>query len=749
MKWLRRALLAVVVMAVFAGLWRWRSGPSAPVAERAAAEAAKPSVAAASPGLVDAIVDTVSPATVEGVVTLEGAPVEGVEVELAGQKVRTSSKGGFVFKDVPRETTLVVTAIREERVARAQVYLNGSTQFPQPLTLELMVAHRVKGRVLGPRGEPVAAATVECADWSLRPGFFTLTRGMTVISASGNVDMGPLEVFASTADDGTYALQLKPGGWRCAAIAPGFGGSAGVELQVTGAAEVDHHLREELTLTGDVSTTDGALVTEGSVSVRRTLSARLWLTAPRSRLDAQGRFSLSGLAAGEYDFEVSTRTRLVVLHHTVPPTAVHWTLPDETILEVNVSGASAGDMVMVQRPESLGSWSGTGIQNGKAEFKQLTPGPYRLRLKQSTVDQAEQVTAEVIVVEGKKTVVELVAKATLQVSGVVVGPDGSGVATEVVLRKPGARNLLERGLPTRTDAEGRFTVAIAKGATAMLHVTAPPGFVAPESLEVKSTDDKLTIRLSRSPMVRGQVVDAQGGPIERFTVNGVEQRAGRFEVPFTVQMTSTRDGVSRVWMTLSIRADGFVALQREVDKPERDVDLGRLTLEQARDVVVVVRSTKGKPLSGAQVLVAGARPSMFGRDRDLTDADGRYTLTAQPMDELKLVVSHPDAVTTPVTVRARETMVEVTMPEGLRCSGTVSGRERVVVAEQGDVVEVVAVDKGAFAFHNLTPGVWRLGAIDMPMDFARSDRERLMRMVPKGRTVEVTVSANVTGVVVP
>lgn len=377
MKWLRRALLAVVVMAVLAGLWRWRSGTSAPVVEleRAAAEPSKPSVASPSPGLVDAIVDTISPATIEGVVTLEGAPVEGVEVELAGQKVRTSSKGAFVFKDVPRETTLVVTAIREERVARAQVYLNGSKQFPRPLTLELMVAHRVKGRVLGPHGEPVAAATVECADWSLRPGFFTLTRGMTIISASGNVDMGPLEVFASTAADGTYELQLKPGGWRCAAIAPGFGGSAGVELEVKEAAEVDHHLREGLTLTGDLSTTDGALVTEGSVSVRRTLSARLWLTAPRSRLDAQGRFSLSGLAAGEYDFEVSTRTRLVVLHHTVPPTAVHWTLPDETILEVNVSGASAGDMVMVQRPESPGSWSGTGIQNGKAELKQLAPGP--------------------------------------------------------------------------------------------------------------------------------------------------------------------------------------------------------------------------------------------------------------------------------------------------------------------------------------------------------------------------------------
>lgn len=716
--------------------------------ERAAAEPSKPSVALPSPGLVDAIVDAVSPATVEGVVTLEGAPVEGVEVELAGQKVRTSSKGEFVFKDVPRETTLVVTAIREERVARAQVYLNGSTQFPQPLTLELMVAHRVKGRVLGPRGEPVAAATVECADWSLRPGFFALTRGMTVISASGNVDMGPLEVFASTAGDGTYELQLKPGGWRCAAIAPGFGGSAGVELQVTGAAEVDHHLREELTLTGDVSTTDGALVTEGSVSVRRTLSARLWLTAPRSRLDAQGRFSVSGLAAGEYDFEVSTRTRLVVLHHTVPPTAVHWTLPDETILEVNVSGASAGDMVMVQRPESPGSWSGTGIQNGKAEFKQLAPGPYRLRLKQNTVDQADQVTAEVIVVEGKKTVVALEARATLQVSGVVLGPDGAGVATEVELRKSGSRSPLHFVPPTYTDAEGRFTLALAKGTTGKLHVTAPPGFLQPAPLDVKSTDDKLIIRLSKSPMVRGQVVDAQGRPLERFTVDGVEQRAGRFEVPFAVQATSTSDGVSRAWMTLSIRADGFVTLQREVDQPERDVDVGRLTLEQARDVVVVVR-TKGKPLSGAQVLVAGTRLSTFGRDRDVTNADGRYTLASQPMGELKLVVSHPDAVTTPVTVRARETTVEVTMLEGLSCSGTVSGRERVVVAERGDVVEVVAVEKGAFAFHNLTPGVWRLGAIDMPMDFARSDRERLMRMVPKDRTVEVTVSANVTGVLVP
>mgnify|MGYP002148726167 CR=1 FL=1 len=153
-----------------------------------------------------------------------------------------------------------------------------------------------------------------------------------------------------------------------------------------------------------------------------------------------------------------------------------------------------------------------------------------------------------------------------------------------------------------------------------------------------------------------------------------------------MQATSTSDGVSRAWMTLSIRADGFVTLQREVDQPERDVDVGRLTLEQARDVVVVVR-TKGKPLSGAQVLVAGTRLSTFGRDRDVTNADGRYTLASQPMGELKLVESHPDAVTTPVTVRARETTVEVTMLEGLSCSGTVSGRERVVVAERAAFVE--------------------------------------------------------------
>lgn len=331
----------------------------------------------------------------------------------------------------------------------------------------------------------------------------------------------------------------------------------------------------------------------------------------------------------------------------------------------------------------------------------------------------------------------------------VVGPDGAGVATEVELRKSGSRDMLHFVPPTRTDAEGRFTLALAKGATGKLHVRPPPGFLQPSPLDVKSTDDKLIIRLSKSPMVRGQVVDAQGRPIERFTVDGVEQREGRFEVPFAVQATSTRDGVSRAWMTLSIRADGFVTLQREVDQPERDVDLGRLTLEQARDVVVVVRSAKGKPLSGAQVVVAGTRLSTFGRDRDVTNADGRYTLASQPMRELKLVVSHPDAVTTPVTVRARETMVDVTMPEGLSCSGTVSGRERVVVAEQGEVIEVVAVEKGAFAFRNLTPGVWRLGAIDMPMDFARSDRERLMRMVPKERTVEVTMSANVTGVLVP
>lgn len=751
MKWLRRALLALVlvVFCVVAALLFWPATPAPPgtpaMKPQGVVSNVQPSV-----GMFETVVNAVTSSNIEGVVTLEGEPVENVQVELLGRKVTTSSKGEFAFQDVPRKTTLVVTAVHGDRVARAQVIVTGGKQFPLPLNLALVPGHRVKGRVLGPREERIAGATVECADLSERRGLFRGPRGMTLTFGSGAVEMGPLEALTASADDGTYDLRLTPGRWRCSAIKTGFSIASGVDLDLVGDQDLDHRLGDELTLTGDLSTSDGALVTDGRIEVLQSASAAHWLTLPSSRLDGQGRFSLRGLSAGEYDFEVYAGDRVTTLHHAVPPLAVHWTLANETILSVVVINSALGDMVMLQRPESPGGWTGTGLQNGKADFKGLEPGAYRLRLNQGSVEQQDQVTKEVQVVEGKTTIVELEAKATLQVSGVVVGPDGKGIATEVVLRRPpGARLSLRYAPPTRTDADGRFTVALAQGATMMLEAKPVAGLLAPEPIEVKSTDDKLLIRLTKSSTVRGQVVDVAGRPITRFTIDGAEHQndEGRFEVPFVVQSRSSSNGVTRVSMTLSLRAGGFVPREHEVDQPTGDVDVGRLVLEQKRDVVVVVRGAKGQPLAGAMVIAVGAPTPPF---REGTDVDGRFTLVDQPMAELKLLVSHPNAVTTPVTARAGETRVEVTLPAGLMVSGTVSGRQRVVVAQQGELIELTAVEKGAFAFHNLTPGPWRLRALTVSMEFASMDRARLPQEFQKGGSIEVTVGANgVTGVVVP
>jgi hypothetical protein len=268
--------------------------------------------------------------------------------------------------------------------------------------------------------------------------------------------MGALEAKTTSDAEGRYVLPLTPGRWKCSAVKTGFAIAGGADLNVTGDAELELRMADELTLTGDVSTSDGALVTDGRVEVLRQMTAEHWVTLPMSPLDAQGRFSVRGLAAGDYAFHVyGPGDRVTPLSHSVPSGPVHWTLPGETILSVVVTDASPGDTVMIQNPQSPGSWSGIGIQNGKADFKRLEPGPYRLRLNQGTVDREEQVTKEVVVVEGKTTVVELGAKATLQVTGVVVGPDGKGVVTEVSLRKPpGPRASLQYASPSRTTPRG-------------------------------------------------------------------------------------------------------------------------------------------------------------------------------------------------------------------------------------------------------------------------------------------------------
>ena len=246
-----------------------------------------------------------------GEVTIDGRPVAGALVSLAGggdgtpaehRGVRTGPEGGFVVQDLdPGVYTLGVTDLESGRSSRRAVELDTD----QWLAIELE-ATRLRGRVVDARGRGIAEARVE-AD-------------ATDALAAG------LRPRARTDGNGAFVLDgISPGTWRLLAHGPGTGrgettvdvsvgsGSDDLEIVLEGGGEATLHV---LTASGQPARRIDAVVLDGDGQT---------VTAGSFSGGASGRVRIPDLPEGSFEVHLSVageEAAQVAIQIPGPPTTV-------------------------------------------------------------------------------------------------------------------------------------------------------------------------------------------------------------------------------------------------------------------------------------------------------------------------------------------------------------------------------------------------------------------------------------------
>jgi hypothetical protein len=222
--------------------------------------------------------------------------------------------------------------------------------------------------------------------------------------------------------------------------------------------------------------------------------------------------------------------------------------------------------------------------------------------------------------------------------------------------------------------------------------------------------------------LRGQVLKASGGPVQRFTVNGVafEDPEGMFRI------LTPPDGEFRV----VVRADGFApnvfhvqgASGKKLWIPEIKLGDGEHVLGE------VVDAESGEPVPLARATLAD--PAKLERLRfvrpervaglGVSGNGGWFELRRAPRGLLVLVVQHPDYLPEFVPVNTRAPLPAVRLHRGGAVNGTVrdaSGAPlpgvRVVALSEdvGDAAETNADVLGRFELAKLRPGRYRMVAV--------------------------------------
>lgn len=220
--------------------------------------------------------------------------------------------------------------------------------------------------------------------------------------------------------------------------------------------------------------------------------------------------------------------------------------------------------------------------------------------------------------------------------------------------------------------------------------------------------------------LRGQVTRADGSPVARFTVNGVQfdDREGRFKV------LTPPSGEFRV----VVRSDGFAPNLFHVQGASgKKLDIPEISLGDGEHVVGEVVDDAGAPVPGAHATLVD--PSRLDRlrfvrpervtDVGVTGRGGWFELRRVPRGLLVLVVGHPEYLPEFVPVNTRRPLPIVKLHRGGGVAGTVRDARgapvpgaRVVALspDAGDGGEVHADVRGRFELRRLRPGRYQVAA---------------------------------------
>ncbi|MDF9745116.1 carboxypeptidase regulatory-like domain-containing protein [Natrinema salsiterrestre] len=497
--------------------------------------------------------------------------------------------------------------------------LNGGADKLDALGSEEPATGTVEGTVTDADGDPISGATVTVGNETV-----------------------------TTAEDGTYAVDLEAGEYTLEISAEGYQDASeevAVEAGATTTADVTlEPVPTDGTLEGTVTDTDGEPIADATVTVGDQ----------QTTTDENGTYSLE-LEAGEYSLAVSAdgyedASRTVTVEVETTTTA------DVTVEEragsVEGTVTDADDEPIAGASVTVGDQETTTDENGTYSLE-LEPGEYTLAVSaEGYVDASETVT------------VEAGATATADVTLEPVPTDGTleGTVTDTDGEPIAGATVTVGDQQTTTDDNGTYSLELEAGEYT-LAVSAEGYEDASEdvTVEVESTTTADVTLEERTGSVEGTVTDADDEPIADATVTAGDETVTTDENgTYTLELEPGE-------YTLDVSADGYETVSEDVTVDADATTTADVTLEAVDGTLEgTVTDTDGDAIADATVTV--------GDQETTTDENGSYSLDLEP-GEYTLAVSaegYEDASRT-VSVEADATRTADVTLEPVPTDGTLEG----------------------------------------------------------------------------
>lgn len=531
------------------------------------------------------VLDPITTGTIVGTAinAVTGDPIANAVIEIAGQRIRTDSRGRFSAKEVEAGAIDVNGAQSGFRSAREQILLEALQTVDATLELEPITTGTIAGVVVDAHsGAPIAGAAVRAVDVSGVSG----DDGRFVLE---NVEAGRLEVSASKA--------LFVSGSTDVALAAMDTAQARIELEAITWGTIRGSVTDATT--GDLLT--GAIVRIGGTEVTTDNAGRFVAERVPS-----GDVGLVAAFAGYRDGRASVRLPrdgnveqdLVLQAITTGTVIVH-------VLDAASKQPVAGAEIMI------GTRRLTSDSDGRAVAPEVPAGTIAANASAMLYEPASA-----------HGVLEAAGEARLEVElnpitwGAVLG-----VVTNETSAAPIANAEIRIGeLVLHSDAEGRFRADRVPAGPVPVSADMPRYRGDRETIALEPGSEK-EVNLQLDPIttgtLRGIVVNAaDGGPLSgaTVTVGGLSARSGS-DGRFSIEQVEAGDLTVRGEVTLFV-ANEVRATLEAAGAADVEIALTPITWGTINGVVLDARS--GKPLADARVSA--------GLQSGRSDTDGRFTL---------------------------------------------------------------------------------------------------------------------------
>jgi uncharacterized GH25 family protein len=422
-------------------------------------------------------------------------------------------------------------------------------------------------------------------------------------------------------------------------------------------------------------------------------------------------------------------------------TGVVLTIPNGLTVKGRVSDAQgnpiSGVSVSAAQNESASGMVFRSVIGGASREEDLvqtaSDGSFTMQLKEGAYDftfrregYAPKTVRGQSVTPAAGTTVEATLEVASDISGRVVR-GGAGIeGVRVMAMIPDAS-----GSSAVTGADGSFSISGLPAGSLSVMFRKEDEFIQ-EMRTFSAPSRDVLVEVSAGGRISGRVIDkATNKPLTVFRA-GVSRSGGGMMVSppllreFTAEDGSfTLENVPAGAMTVVASAPGYanarVNVTVEAGKTLSDIDV---PLDAGVRLTGRVTSSSGAPVSDVSVRLIPAVGGGMLRGTDLptatTDANGEYTLEALPAGEETISFLHSRYVATnrEVTLKGRETRLDVQLSSGTRVTGTVVTEAgapvpdaRVEAMASGTPTEFARTNaNGQFELESVMPGRYRFVA---------------------------------------